>query len=204
MKRKKYLRSKKRSFRRKKTRKYNRRYKGGSDEDIDCPICLLTRQELTEQNIPLGKLIPCNHDMCKSCFDRLPIVNDRQKECPLCRTNATGLRVGEIVYEPTDLADQAFDQAIITIRNILGPDWAPFNNGSSAGYRYLPNDGRGIALPRTRTFYGAQNPQRYGSPFIQQTLEEINAILDPFDLQTSPLLDNRGYFIGINRKIRRN
>ena len=48
------------------------------DEDLRCPICNYYFSTITKPY-----LLPCNHNLCSTCIDR--IINKNMLYCPLCR-----------------------------------------------------------------------------------------------------------------------
>ena len=182
------------------SKKYNRFHKYGNNEtsdedsiDIACPVCLLTKEDLIDQNIPLGKMISCNHEICKNCFDRLPL---RQPygipKCPLCNRYICSLQIqiGDTIHKylpnaPTAPTAPTYAMAKNSIIDILGPNWTSYDNfrRGQLGFRYTANRGQGIALPVTRTWYGRPRRQRFGVPITPDQLQSINNILSPLNLE---------------------
>ena len=179
------------------TRKYNRFHKGRNNEtsdedsiDIACPVCLLTKEELIDQNIPLGKMISCNHEICKNCLDRLPLRQPYSiKKCPLCNQDICSLQIqiGDAIHEylPNAPTAPTYAMAMNSILDILGPNWTRYDNfrRGQMGFRYTANRGQGIALPVTRTWYGCTRRQRFGVPITPDQLQSINNILAPLNLE---------------------
>lgn len=181
---------------------------GDGDEDESsptCPVCYSTKQELINQQIPLGQMVscnindPCNHDICKKCFDMLRLHNNSNKKCPLCNRFVCALKCGDMVYTIANHID--LTEPLNAILAILGPDWSIHEHNSKHVIRY---DGRGIALPRHRTWYGVMEPQRYANPCSQAQLHAINQILLPLHLCAQPLIISRGvHILSIQQKVNR-
>jgi hypothetical protein len=110
-----------------------------------------------------------------------------------------------MVENPTeDNRDNALlEKAIVSIKRILGPDWEKYDNKPNiVSFRYLPNNGRGIALPREQNAFGMLKEQKYSNPVTFDMEKRINDILNPIDMQMDGFKTRIGYVVSIVKKMK--
>ena len=90
------------------------------------------------------------------------------------------------------------------IRILGSNDWEYYNNNNIniIGVRYVLNNGLGIALPRTRTFYGALKKQKYACPVSNAQLTEIKRLLPSYYIQMYIVGGSIGYVVGASYRRR--
>ena len=92
---------------------YKNKNKKGGDEDgnnieTECGICL--------ENKELCKIIPCKHQICKSCASKIT-------KCPFCRGHIQSFFCPETNKKLSTLEDMQN-----TMLQFLGPDWEVFKD----------------------------------------------------------------------------
>jgi hypothetical protein len=177
-----------------------------AEEPDSCPVCL-------EQE-PLCDIVPCNHKLCKSCYEQLPMP----KTCPLCRGPIEHLNCHDLynkiiqvlqgnnpLYEGHRLnellkyfyVNRAFNRNALRRYFLDGHDYYESGGISLAAWNNETGKNWVVPLPpNAHITWDKTIPPIEPNNYVAD-LEEINALLADGTIIVEKLRNGLGPFVGV-------